>query len=79
MIQEKWTSFDKFQKVILCLLAAMVVLFALLMGNNDWTIREFFISRDDVEDDLAWLLAEEKKFWGYVERNEEPPEILPDI
>ena len=32
MIQEKWTSFDKFQKVILCLLAAMVVLFALLMG-----------------------------------------------
>lgn len=56
-----------------------VWLFALLMGNNDWTVREFFISRDDVEDDLAWLLAEEKKFWGYVERNEEPPEILPDF
>ena len=56
-----------------------VWLFALLMGSNDWTIREFFIIRDDVEDDLAWLLAEEKKFWGYVERNEEPPEILPDI
>lgn len=56
-----------------------VILFALLMGNNDWTIREFEIYRDDVEDDLVWLLEEEKKFWGYVERNEEPPEILPDI
>lgn len=56
-----------------------VWLFALLMGNSEWVIREFLINRDDVEDDLAWLLAEEKKFWGYVERNEEPPEILPDI
>lgn len=56
-----------------------VILFSLLMGNNDWTIREFEIYRDDVEDDLACLLEEEKKFWGYVERNEEPPEILPDI
>ena len=56
-----------------------VILFALLMGNSEWIIREFEIYRDDVEDDLAWLLEEEKKFWGYVERNEEPPEILPDI
>lgn len=56
-----------------------VILFALLMGLNEWTIREFEIYRDDVEDDLAWLLEEEKKFWGYVERNEEPPEILPDF
>lgn len=56
-----------------------VILFALLMGNSEWVIREFEIYRDDVEDDLAWLLEEEKKFWGYVERNEEPPEILPDI
>ena len=56
-----------------------VILFALLMGNSEWVIREFEIYRDDVEDDLAWLLEEEKKFWGYVKRNEEPPEILPDI
>lgn len=56
-----------------------VILFALLMGNSEWVIREFEIYRDDVEDDLAWLLEEEKKFWGYVERNEEPPEILPDF
>lgn len=56
-----------------------VILFALLMGLNEWTIREFSIYKDDVEDDLAWLLEEEKKFWGYVERNEEPPEILPDF
>lgn len=57
-----------------------VWLFALLMGNSgDWTLREFLVERDDVEDDLAWLLAEEKKFWGYVERNEEPPLLLPTI
>ena len=56
-----------------------VILSALLMGNSEWVIREFEIYRDDVEDDLAWLLEEEKKFWGYVERNEEPPEILPDF
>ena len=56
-----------------------VWLFALLMGSNDWTLREFEIQRDDVEDDLAWLLAEERKFWGYVERNEEPPLLLPTI
>lgn len=56
-----------------------VILFALLMGLNEWTIREFSIYKDDVEDDLSWLLEEEKKFWGYVERNEEPPEILPDF
>lgn len=56
-----------------------VILFALLMGLNEWTIREFSIYKDDVEDDLACLLEEEKKFWGYVERNEEPPEILPDF
>ena len=56
-----------------------MILFALLMGNMEWIIREFEIYRDDVEDELALLLEKEKIFWGYVERNEEPPEILPDF
>lgn len=56
-----------------------VYLFALLMGQSEWCIREFYIDREDAQEDMNWLLNEEKKFWGYVERNEEPPEILPDI
>lgn len=57
-----------------------VILFALLMGlSGDWTLREFEIYRDDVEDELTLLLEKEKIFWDYVERNEEPPEILPDF
>lgn len=34
MLKDKWTAFDKFQKILLCLLAAMVVLFAILMGMS---------------------------------------------
>lgn len=56
-----------------------VILFALLMGDKDWTIREFYIDRIDAEEDMKWLLDEETKFWGYVERNERPPEKLPMI
>lgn len=56
-----------------------VILFALLMGDKDWTVREFYIDREDVEEDMKWLLDEETKFWGFVERNERPPEKLPMI
>ena len=31
MLQERWQTFNKFQKIMLCILAAMVVLFAVLM------------------------------------------------
>ena len=34
MLKDKWQTFDKFQKVMLCLLAAMVILFAILMGMS---------------------------------------------
>ena len=34
MLKEKWTAFDKFQKIMLCILAAMVVLFTILMGMS---------------------------------------------
>ena len=56
-----------------------VILFALLMGERDWTIREFYVDAVDAHDDMVWLLNEEKLFWGYVERNERPPEKLPLI
>lgn len=56
-----------------------VILFALLMGDKDWTVREFYIDREDAEEDMNWLLDEETKFWGFVDRNERPPEKLPMI
>lgn len=41
--------------------------------------RSYFIERADVLDDLNYLLEEEIKFWGYVQRDEMPPLILPPI
>ena len=41
--------------------------------------RTYLIERAEVQDDLDYLLAEEIKFWGYVERDEMPPQILPEI
>ena len=34
MLKDKWTTFDKFQKIMLCILAAMAVLFTILMGMS---------------------------------------------
>lgn len=41
--------------------------------------RSYFIERTDVLDDLNYLLEEEIKFWGYVQRDEMPPLLLPPI
>lgn len=41
--------------------------------------RSYFIERADVLDDLNYLLEEEIKFWGYVQRDEMPPLLLPPI
>ena len=35
--------------------------------------------RGDLREDMRYLYLEEKKFWGYVERNERPPLLLPDF
>ena len=43
------------------------------------TRRPYPVERSEVQDDLDYLLAEEIKFWGYVERDEMPPLILPDV
>jgi predicted phage-related endonuclease len=37
------------------------------------------IERTDVEADLRYLLQKEIEFWGYVERDERPNQILPEI
>jgi predicted phage-related endonuclease len=41
--------------------------------------RHYFWAREEVADDLEFLLQEEIRFWGYVTRNERPPLVLPEI
>lgn len=41
--------------------------------------KHYFIEREDVEEDLDYLLKEEIKFWGYVESGRKPNLILPEI
>lgn len=48
-------------------------------GEVKSTRQTYFIERADVQDDLNYLLAEEIKFWGYVQRDQMPPLILPEI
>lgn len=43
------------------------------------TIEDYTIERSEVEEDLNFLLAEEQKFWKYVESGRKPPLLLPEI
>ena len=54
-----------------------VNLFAVLYSmNGDITLREYEIEREDVKSDLDWLMTEETKAFGYLERGEMPPQRL---
>ena len=48
-------------------------------GEVKTTRQTYFIERADIQDDLDYLLTEEIKFWGYVQRDQMPPLILPEI
>lgn len=48
-------------------------------GEVKTTRQTYFIEREDIRDDLDYLLTEEIKFWGYVQRDQMPPLILPEI
>lgn len=56
-----------------------VWLAALLRGQQEIVYREYYFDRIDREDDMEDLLKREIDFWGYVERDEAPGEILPVI
>lgn len=43
------------------------------------SVRHYFIEREEVEDDLRYLKAEEIKFWRFVEAGKKPPLVLPEI
>lgn len=53
--------------------------------RSDWgndrrtTVKNYFIERSEVEEDLKMLLKEECRFWEYVESGRKPPLILPEI
>lgn len=54
-----------------------VRLFACLYAQNgDMTLKPYEIERSEVEEDLAWLLREEERFYGYIQRGEMPPQPL---
>lgn len=52
------------------------------VGNNGQTeliTRHYPFLRNALMDDMKYLYMKEKEFWGYVERKERPPLILPPI
>ena len=48
-------------------------------GEVELITRHYTFDRKDVAEDLQYVYIGEKTFWGYVERNERPPLILPNI
>lgn len=48
-------------------------------GNTETVTRHYAIERKDRLADMRYLYLKEKEFWGYVERRERPPLILPQL
>ena len=51
-------------------------------GRNEQTeliTRHYPFLRRALMEDMKYLYTREKEFWGYVERKERPPLILPPI
>ena len=41
-------------------------------------VQDYYIERSEVQEDIEYLMAEGEKFWGYVQRDERPPCVLPN-
>ena len=41
--------------------------------------KHYFIERSDVEDDIQYLMKEEKQFWQFIQSGKQPPLKLPSI
>lgn len=89
MQYEKWKDRipDNYYIQVLHYLLVTGYQFAVLRAHlvSDWgqdkrtTVRHYFIERDEVVDDLQFLLNEEIKFWQYVKSGRKPALILPEI
>lgn len=87
--KEKWNNAipDNYYIQVLHYLLVTEFDFAILKAqlkyrHNDemWLVtKHYHIERSEVEEDIQYLAEKEKEFWGYIERNERPPLILPDI
>lgn len=54
-----------------------VVLFAgLINREDDMTIREYRLEREDIEDDIQWLIEKETEFWNSIQTKTIPPMTL---
>lgn len=89
MAREKWKDGIPQNYYVQCLHQLLAstfdfnILHAQLKRVWDGEIRAerrcYHIEREEVRDDLDYLLEAEIKFMGYVQRDEMPPLILPDI
>jgi putative phage-type endonuclease len=41
--------------------------------------KHYFINRDEVQDDIDYLMSEGEKFWDYVKKDVRPPLLLPPL
>lgn len=41
--------------------------------NGDSELRSYDFSREAMEEDIAWVVSEAKKFWRYVQEDKRPP------
>lgn len=50
-------------------------------GKVSFLTKHYHFEREEkvVKEDMEYLMKEGKRFWGYVERDECPPLILPDV
>lgn len=89
MQREKWKDRvpDNYYLQVLHYLLVTNYQFVVLRAhlNSVWgmdvrtQVKHYFIEREEVMEDLGFLLKEEIKFWGYVESGRKPPLILPEI
>ena len=50
------------------------ILYACLINReNDKTIREYRVEREEVEEDMLWIVDKAKEFWSHVESKTIPP------
>lgn len=78
---------DNYYTQILHNMAVMDAEFAVLKAQLKWEINEdvfmqtkhYTFTREEVSEDIFYLMEEEKKFWAKKEEGELPPLILPSI
>ena len=59
--------------------ADFAVLTAQLKTQKQILTRRYFFERQEVQEDMEYLMEQARLFWQYVERDERPPLVLPQI